>query len=150
VSVILDVNLIIYPHVNLRCRNASHNRDDFLRPRMKSLCHAGHIQQIFSQYRRLAFSVDLCWKIETFAFCTKLPTFCKMFADNMSRHEWEKFFKIWPTCVTLWIRYNGKGTGVHSVLDREQSLGERRDRRQHIKKRNTPTFPLCQVGSAFA
>jgi hypothetical protein len=35
-------------------------------------------------------------------------------------------------------------------LDREWSLGERRDRRQHIKKWNTPTFRSCQIGSAFA
>jgi hypothetical protein len=53
--------------------------------------HAGHIQQIFSQYRRLAFSADLLFKIETFAFFTELPTFCKMSADNASPHEWEKF-----------------------------------------------------------
>jgi hypothetical protein len=53
---------------------------------------AGHIQQIFSQYRRLAFSADLRWKIETFAFFTKeLATFCKMPADNTSPHEWEQF-----------------------------------------------------------
>jgi hypothetical protein len=51
---------------------------------------AGRIQQIFSQYRRLAFSADLLWKIETFAFFTELPTFCKMSADNTSPHEWEK------------------------------------------------------------
>jgi hypothetical protein len=52
--------------------------------------HAGHIQQIFSQYHRLAFWADLRWKIETFAFCTELSTFWKMSADNTSPHEWEK------------------------------------------------------------
>jgi hypothetical protein len=49
------------------------------------ICHAGLTQQIFSKYRRLAFSADLLWKIETFAFCTELPclpTFCKMSADT--------------------------------------------------------------------
>jgi hypothetical protein len=30
-------------------------------------------------------------------------------------------------------------------LDREQPSGERRDRRKHIKKRNTPTFRSCEV-----
>jgi hypothetical protein len=39
---------------------------------------------------------------------------------------------------------------AHKSLDREWSLGERRDREQHIKKRNTPTFRSCQIGSAFA
>ena len=53
--------------------------------------HAGHIQQIFSQYRSLAYSADLRWKIETFAFFKELATFCKMSADNTSQHEWEKF-----------------------------------------------------------
>jgi hypothetical protein len=53
--------------------------------------HAGHIQQIFSQYGRLAFSADLGLKIETFAFFKELATFCKMSADNTSLHEWEKF-----------------------------------------------------------
>jgi hypothetical protein len=52
--------------------------------------HAGHIQQIFSKYRRLAFSANLRWKIETFAFYTELATFC-MSADNTNPHEWEEF-----------------------------------------------------------
>ena len=37
-----------------------------------------------------------------------------------------------------------------SDADREQSLGRKEDRRQHIKKRNTNTFRSCYVGSAFA
>jgi hypothetical protein len=53
--------------------------------------HAGHIQQIFSQYCRLPFSADLQWRIETFAFFKELATFCKMFADNTSPLEWDKF-----------------------------------------------------------
>jgi hypothetical protein len=56
-----------------------------------------HIQQIFSQYRRLAFSADVRWKIERFAFSTELVTFCKMSADNTSPHECDKFGYIWPT-----------------------------------------------------
>jgi hypothetical protein len=39
-----------------------------------------------SQYSRLAFSADLCWKIETYAFCRELSTFSKMSADNTSSH----------------------------------------------------------------
>jgi hypothetical protein len=57
----------------------------------RDMYHAGHIQEIFSHYRRLAFSADLRWKIETFAFLKELATFCKMSADNANPHKWEKF-----------------------------------------------------------
>jgi hypothetical protein len=64
-----------------------------------------------------------------------------------------------PTVKTLRLKFTyGKQMGQKDTSRKQKPFrgfrlpgvrGERRDCRQHIKKRNTPTYRSCQVCSAF-
>ena len=67
-SRVLEIHLLETSIRNNTMTEIKSSRFDLVLVSYINGAHAGHIQQIFSQYCRLAFPAELRWKIETFIF----------------------------------------------------------------------------------